>query len=170
MKALIQKHAELIKEILRFLIVGGIATLADLGAYSLVFYVFFKEDHPFKFGIATLDWRIVVSTMVGFTIGVIINYLMSIFFVFKNVENKKKSRSVSGFILFVILGLIGLLLNIGIKQIGNAIILLSSNAWWNLFVFAFATGVVLIYNYISRKLLLFKPKAKIVSIEEEEDE
>ncbi|MGI6714154.1 MAG: GtrA family protein [Bacilli bacterium] len=168
MKEFVQKHAELLKEIIRFLIVGGIATLADLGAYSLVFYVFFQENHPFSLGIATLDWRIVTSTIVGFTVGVIINYVMSIFFVFQNVANRKKSRSVLGFIAFVILGLIGLLINIGIKQAGNAIILLSSNVWWNLFVFALATGVVLIYNYLSRKLLLFKPQPQANKIEHED--
>lgn len=152
MKKFYEKHRDLIWEILRFLLVGGLATLADYITYNLVFYFIIPQG----FSWWLLD-KIFLAKTAGFTIGVIVNYILSILVVFKNVADKSKSQSFGGFALFVFMGIIGLLISIGITNLGNVIYLLESSFWWNTFVFAFATGIVLIYNYITRKLFLFKP-------------
>jgi len=156
---------ETINEIIRFLIVGGVATAVDYLFYNLSYYLVLAgiSDQAWFDGFIRVTPRTVYATLIGFTFGVIVNYIFSIFFVFRNVANKKTSRSVGGYLVFVLLGIIGLFLNIGIKGLGEIIIPLNSNFWWNSFVFAFATGIVLIYNYISRKLILFKPKKNLHS-------
>lgn len=145
-------------EIIRFVIVGGVATLVDFAISSLFQYVIYPNQAiwtilPF----IKVTASVFISTMMGFTFGVIVNYILSILVVFKNVENKKTSRSIRGFLIFVGLGIIGLLLNIAIKELGNSIMAYESSFIWFVAVFAFATLIVLIYNYISRKLILFRP-------------
>jgi putative flippase GtrA len=89
--------------------------------------------------------------------------------VFKNVENKKTSRSVKGFVIFVLLSTIGFLINYAIKELGNLIIDMQTNFLWFVFVFGVATFVVLIYNYISRKLILFRPKKEVLEKKPDEE-
>ena len=149
----------LLHEIIRFVIVGGIAAIVDFAISSLFQYVIYPNPAIWNIlWIFNVTASVFVSTMMGFTLGVIVNYILSILVVFKDVENKKTSRSVGGFLAFVGLGFIGLLINIAIKELGNRIILFESSFIWFAFVFAFVTLIVLIYNYISRKLILFRPK------------
>lgn len=151
----------LMYEIVRFVIVGGVATLVDFVIASLFKYLIYTSSATwFIFGLIPITASVFVSTIMGFTFGVIVNYVLSILVVFKDVEDKKKSRSVMGFIIFVALGTIGFLINLAIKEVGNMILAFEGNFFWFAFVFAFATLIVLIYNYISRKLILFRPSKK----------
>lgn len=145
-------------ELLRFLIVGVICTLVDLGVSSLVQYVIYTDTATKTILGITITLNIFFAALFGFIFGVVTNYVLSIFIVFKNVENKKTSRSVRGFVIFFILSAIGFLINYAIKEVGNMIIPMENNYLWFIFVFGVATFVVLIYNYISRKLFLFKPQ------------
>ncbi|MGE4342093.1 MAG: GtrA family protein [Bacilli bacterium] len=151
----------LMYEILRFVIVGGVATLVDFVIASLFQYLIYTSSATWLIlGLIPITASVFVSTIMGFTFGVIVNYVLSILVVFKDVEDKKKSRSVVGFIIFVALGTIGFLINLAIKEVGNMILAFEGNFFWFAFVFAFATLIVLIYNYISRKLILFRPSKK----------
>lgn len=151
----------LMYEILRFVIVGGVATLVDFVIASLFQYLIYTSSATWLIlGLIPITASVFVSTIMGFTFGVIVNYVLSILVVFKDVEDKKKSRSVMGFIIFVALGTIGFLINLAIKEVGNMILAFEGNFFWFAFVFAFATLIVLIYNYISRKLILFRPSKK----------
>lgn len=147
-------------EILRFIIVGVICTLVDFGVSALVQYVIYPTPEKYVFLGMTITLNIFLAALFGFIFGVITNYILSIVIVFKNVENKKTSRSVGGFMLFVLLSTIGFFINYAIKELGNMIINMETNFLWFVFVFGIATFIVLIYNYISRKLILFRPKKK----------
>ena len=158
-------------EILRFLIVGGIATLADFGVSSLFLYVIYTDNTQLSLLGIHFTKAVLVSTIMGFLTGVIVNYILSIVVVFKNVENKKRSRSVLGFFVFVLLGFIGMVINLLIKEGGNAIIPFEGHFAWFLFVFVVATLIVLVYNYLTRKFILFRaPKKKDNRLEEKEDD
>lgn len=159
----ILSNKQLMLEMLRFIIVGGVATLVDLGISSLIQYYIFPNLGDAKVLFLTIDLTVLVATVAGFSVSVIINYLLSLFFVFNNVDNKSKSRSLKGFLIFIVLAIIGFFINLIIKQIGNVIIPFETNKLWFAFIFFVATGIVLIYNYISRKFLLFKPKHNEVS-------
>ncbi len=158
-------------EIIRFVIVGVICTLVDFGVSALIQYVIYPTAEQYVILGVTITLNIFLAALFGFIFGVITNYILSIVMVFKNVENKKTSRSVGGFLLFVLLSTIGFLINYAIKELGNLIIDMSTNFLWFVFVFGVATFIVLIYNYISRKLILFRPKkeSEEPTLDEERD-
>lgn len=123
---------KLLKQILRFTIVGGIATVIDF----VCLYIF-KEF---------LNLNIILSNTLSFTISVIYNYIASIKWVFDVNKNSKFQ-----FIIFVILSVIGLLINNGILYLFT-----SYTEVYYLLSKVFATLVVMIYNFITRKIFLEK--------------
>lgn len=123
---------KLLKQILRFTIVGGIATVIDF----VCLYIF-KEF---------LNLNIILSNTLSFTISVIYNYIASIKWVFDVNKNSKFQ-----FIIFVILSVIGLLINNGILYLFT-----SYTEFYYLLSKVFATIVVMIYNFITRKIFLEK--------------
>ena len=110
-------------------------------------------------------FSLILSTAFGFCAGLTVNWLLSITFVFKQVSDEKQSRSKKSFAIFTIIGVIGL----GITQLGMflgvnflpEITLFSSTTflgeswtWWISKVIM--TCLVLVWNYVGRKLLVFK--------------
>src|SRR5574344_2828645 len=90
-------------EIIRFLVIGVVATGFDFLTKLLV--------SSWMKGLNS--WLILgVSTLAGFVIGVIVNYIFSILWVFQNVADKGAAKKQSKFWLFVFLGFIGLLISL----------------------------------------------------------
>ena len=154
-----QKNKGIILEILRFLLVGGLATVIDFAVFELCMYVLFS----------TLDetLNLVLSTTCGFVVGLIFNYIFSIIFVFKGAKEDKKTQTIQAFLLFTLIGVIGLGIKIGIQTGGNAlmnVIFSDATGFWawfiDTFVYGVATLIVLVWNYIGRKLLIFKGESK----------
>ena len=97
----------------------------------------------------------------GFVISVIINYLLSMKYVFERKDNMSRRRE---FIVFTVLSLIGLGINEAIIKV--SIDVLYENIMWlkNLLSPALvtagakivATGIVMVYNFITRKIFLEK--------------
>ncbi len=141
-------------EIIRFLIVGGIATVVDFFTMGIVLYLFNPSIYPHFYNVfyGRTDSPSLLANMVGtglgFVVGLIINYVLSVFFVF---INKGKSKSTKGFLQFAVLSAIGLAIHeLGMYLLGG---LLGINEW---IIKILMTFIVLVYNYLSRKLLIFK--------------
>lgn len=158
---------ELIKEILRFLLVGGLATLVDFGIYELCRFILFS-------GLSN-NLNLVLSTSLGFIFGNIVNYILSIIFVFKGAKEDKNTQTVKAFLIFTLIGVIGLGIKVLVQTSGNYLMSLiidwffnnifnfSYSVWvWLLdtFVYCIATLIVLIWNYIGRKIFIFKGENK----------
>lgn len=124
---------KLIIQLIKFGIVGVIATLIDLAVLMLL-----KEF---------MQVDVLVASAVAFSVSVIANYILSMLFVFKSRGNSK----VKEFLVFVILSIGGLLLNQFIMWIGTEIM----TAYY-LWVKAFALVFVPIYNFVTRKIFLEK--------------
>ena len=124
---------KLIIQLIKFGIVGVIATLIDLAVLMLL-----KEF---------MHVDVLVASAVAFSVSVIANYILSMLFVFKGSENSK----VKEFIVFVALSIGGLLLNQFIMWLGTEIM----TAYY-LWVKAFALVFVSIYNFVTRKIFLEK--------------
>ena len=123
---------KLIEQIIRFGIVGAIAFLIDYGIMVLC-----KEIFGFS---------ILISVGIGFTISVIFNYIVSVKWVFNVNENSSKSKQ---FIIFIIFSIIGLFITEFIMYIGTDLMKISY-----LFVKIGATIIVMVFNFITRKLFL----------------
>ncbi len=168
-KLLNLKEKGLGKEILRFIVTGGVATVVDFVVSYLVASLL-----PDSMGV----WKEVVYTAAGFAVGVVVNYFLSVFWVYKNVDENINVRSTKNKILFLVLSLIGLgigiAIMIGFDALDQNVIHADFENWlgfitkgnafsfksfvWAVLFFGFKTLVVLIWNYLSRKKLIFKSK------------
>ncbi len=126
---------------MRYAVVGGIAFLVDFGTL-----VAFQELYLEKF-----SWGVYAATVAGFCSGLAVNYILSLLFVFTQPKDKGKGRSLGAFTVFGIIGLLGLLWT----ELGMwfGIEILSLNY---MIVKVFVTGAVLVWNYLGRKLLIFR--------------
>ncbi len=98
-----------------------------------------------------------ISTGMGFIVGVVINYLMSTYMVYKNAKSNT-SKSIKGMVLFFVLALIGLFIGIGIQYLFYDLLNLKKGITFFSYpvCFVLRTLIVMVYNYISRKLLIYR--------------
>ena len=127
-------NKQLFIQIFRFVIVGGLAFIIDY-----ITLIFFKEI----IGLSLLS-----SAAIAFITSVIFNYIMSIKWVFDVDEEKYVKKN---FIIFIVLSIIGLAITELIMYIGSD--KLSINY---LIVKIFATAIVMVFNFITRKIFLEK--------------
>ena len=153
-----QTKKQLFYEIFRYLLVGGVATIFDYGAW----YVFFTWVLPASLIGQTL--AVIISTAMGFLVGLLVNWALSLTFVFKQVQNQEEAKSAKSFIIFAIVGLIGLVITEVGMLIANVLPTFSFLGfeqflghewkWW--FTKVAMTCIVLVWNYLGRKILIFK--------------
>lgn len=139
----IEKHPRL-WEIFKFLLVGGTATIIDFLIMGLVIYIW---KPPFAE---------VIGTGLGFTAGLIFNYILSIIFVYTGKNNSSaRAKTFLGAVLFAILSLIGLCIHLVGMYVGFD--LLGINEWA---IKVTLTIVILAFNYVTRKMIIFKKRDK----------
>lgn len=137
----ITKNNKTILEFLRFLIVGGIAFIVD---FTVLFI--FKE-----FILKDFYCSLYISTALGFISGLIVNYCLSIFYVFSSAKGTKVGRSMNEILIFAVIGIIGLIISEFGMFIGAEKLELNY-----LLVKIAVTTIVLFWNYFARKILIFK--------------
>ncbi|MDE6746403.1 MAG: GtrA family protein [Oscillospiraceae bacterium] len=140
-KQALDKYIKLFKEFFRYAIVGGIAFLADSGT------LFVFKEFILKGGTKP---EIFASTAMGFIAGLAVNYILSIIFVFKKSENSSSGKGAKAFIVFTVIGIIGL----GLTELGMyaGVYLLK---WHYLVTKVITAALVLVWNYCGRKIFVF---------------
>lgn len=133
-----KKMKKLINQIIKFGIVGGICFFIDYGLMVL-----FTELFSIHY---------LISCGVAFSVSVIVNYLLSMKFVFES----KNSSKIKEVIFFIILSVVGLILNQIVMWFTVDII----NIHYMISKIG-ATVIVMIYNFVTRRLLLEKGMKKI---------
>lgn len=133
-----EKKKNLLQQILRFAVVGGGAFAIDYGIMILLTEVF---------GINYL-----ISSAISFTVSVIFNYVLSVHWVFNVTDDRSQTQD---FLVFIILSVIGLGINqfimwLGVDKLGIFYMISKIGA----------TAVVMVYNFITRKIFLENDKAK----------
>lgn len=126
------KKNKLLLQIFKFIVVGGTATVIDF----VVLFIL-KEF---------IGLNEIVANTISFTVSVIYNYIASVKWVFDVDQDKSKSKQ---FITFIIFSIIGLLIN-------NLIlwICIDKLSIYYLIGKAIATGIVMVFNFITRKMFL----------------
>lgn len=125
---------KLIEQIIKFGFVGFLCFFIDYGIM-----VFLTE-------IAGIEY--LISSAISFTVSVTVNYILSVTMVFETDKDKNKIKE---FVVFVFLSIIGL----GINQLCM---------WFAVEILGIhymiskigATAVVMVYNFISRKMFIEK--------------
>lgn len=117
---------------MKFGIVGVIATVIDFGIMNILHY--------------GLGVDVVIANTAGFVVSVVFNYLASMKYVFEHKEDMSRQRE---FVIFLILSIIGLLLNDGIVYALNSGLAFEANI-----AKICATAIVMAYNFVTRKIFL----------------
>ncbi len=158
-----QTKTQLFWEIVRFLLVGGVATLCDY----IVFYIFRQWLLPNHL-LNTAAWDIfslILATALGFIVGLLVNWVLSVHFVFRAVRDERQARSRKSFMLFTIIGIIGLIITelgvVLLVQIFPAVTLFGVESFlalpWSEWIAKIVmTCIVLVWNYLGRKIFIFK--------------
>ncbi len=166
-------------ELVRFLICGLAAALTD--------YLFAQLTVLATHNFLDKTWVTIISTAIGFIFGVAVNYVISTFWVYQNVDQNINTKSKRFMMWFFILSLCAMLLSIGAMLLCNLVVIsnwgaennivnlsvmelikenginfLTTFIFWAYFIsFCIKTIVGLVFNYFTRKYILYKePKEK----------
>lgn len=123
---------KLIAQIMKFVLVGGLSFVFDF----IIYYIltnFFSVYY-------------LIAGFFSFSLSVIFNYLMSMKYVFKSKDDLKKSHE---FVIFVTLSVLGLGLNL--LSLYVLVDLFKMN---DLIAKVFVAGIVMIFNFVTRKIFL----------------
>lgn len=124
---------KLIKQVIKFGLVGVIASLIDFGLLTML-TEFFNVYY-------------LISAAVSFVVSTIFNYIASMRFVFESkFEKKQRHKEV---IIFLVLSIIGLIVN----QVMMWFFVDIMNIYY-IFGKVLATVIVMIWNFVSRKIWL----------------
>ena len=130
---------KLIAQFMKFGVVGIIAFCIDYGLLA--------------FCTEILHINYLISATIGFTVSVVFNYLASMRYVFTHKEDMSRRRE---FVIFVVLSIIGLIINNALMWAGVELLQwpdwLQDHAY--LIVKVFATAVVMVWNFVTRKIFL----------------
>ena len=137
MKSAISNKRNIVGQFLRYFVTGGLAFIVDFGVFSLALYYF--------------DIHYLIANLIGLMAGNVVNYLLSLGWVFSAEKRKMEKHRVLEITVFVVISLIGVGLNevLMLFMVGK----LSLNEMFSKVV---AAGVVLVYNFLARKFILFR--------------
>lgn len=181
----------LLFEILRFGIVGVACALVEMAFQLLIINCICKPTGLFGAGDAGYYGSWAIAYTFSFIVSVILNYVLSRVFVYQNVSKDADTKSAKAFWIYFWLAVGGWLIGLGLfellvllcnvcfgiqvdpdmtkgfseAQSGGAMVF-----WSWLIIFAIKTLVVMFYNYITRKIIIFKkPKEEAASEEKASD-
>lgn len=123
-------------QFVRYGVVALVAFAIDFG----LLYVFTRYAHIFY----------LVSATLSFSISLVVNYLLSIAWVFSRRADMSRSREMSGFALIGVIGLGLNLIVIGFLTSVTGIYYLDSKL--------IATVVVFFWSFVARRYLIFRPE------------
>lgn len=159
-----QTIKELFWEFFRFLLVGGLSTIVDYA----IFYLFRQCILPSSLIAESGAWdsvSLIIATALGFLCGLVTSWTFSLKFVYRNLKDREQAGSKKSFILFAIIGFFGLIITeIGMHVIVGAcpeIFLFQTTEllglpWKEWLAKMIMTCIVLVWNYLGRKIFIFK--------------
>ncbi len=149
-----EKQKSTVLEFIRYCFVGGIAAVVDTAAFAAVRELCFDGSKS--------NTAIIIGTAAGFIAGIIVNYILSMAVVFKTEEQQKKGRNKKAVAIFVAVGIVGLILTLLLQSFGEKVVLAkligSDNRLLKYGVKVVVMGIVLVWNYVGRKIFVFGGK------------
>jgi len=141
-------------QIIKFGLVGGLCFVIDF-----VISFFGAKLLRETIGVGT-DNAALIAACCGFIISVVVNYILSMKFVFERKEDMDRRKE---FVIFFVLSVVGLLINEVIIKVSMVV---ANNVFTAIYVKypdlitagakIVATAVVMVYNFITRKMFLEK--------------
>ena len=157
-KGMDSKMKKLVEQIMKFGAVGFLCFFIDYLVGLVVLHVVLGVG---VFGENSFSMGSQIGSALGFTVSVIVNYILSFKFVFERKEDMNRKAE---FVVFIILSVVGLGLNqvivwICTVPIYNQVAWIQKYLGYNLVYTAakvIATAIVMVYNFITRKIFLEK--------------
>ena len=142
-----EKNKKLILEFFRYAVVGGVSAVVDMAVnYLMLFYVLggTKDDRGL----------VAAAVAAGFVVGLTTNFILSNIFVFRSEEQREKGKTAGGFLIYAAVGFSGFL----ITELGTLLgtLVIGDSGIWYLALTCFVKGIVLIWNYVGRKIFVYK--------------
>lgn len=128
-------------EFARYVVVGGLAFVADFVALIIL------QEFVFK----AVSYGVYISAVFAFCVGLLVNYLLSITFVFTSKSARGRGRTFGAFILFSIICVLGLVWT----ELGMWVGIEKCKFDYKL-VKIVVSGIVLFWNYFCKKYLIFR--------------
>ncbi len=133
-KLLVNETNNWMAQLFRYVIVGGIAFVVD---YGLLFVL-----------TEYLHFHYLVSATISFIAGLIVNYAISTSWIFRHSKLENKWME---FLIYSLIGVVGLLVN-------NGMLYLLTDYLHIHYMFSklITAAVVMVWNFVGRKVILFK--------------
>ncbi|WP_077152602.1 GtrA family protein [Bacteroides bouchesdurhonensis] len=138
-KILFENTTNLFIQLFRYTLVGGLAFVVDFGL------LFFLTEY--------VRLHYLISATISFLAGLLVNYVISTQWIFR--DSKIKNKKVE-FILFGLIGVIGLILN-------NVLIYLFTDVVGLYYMLSKLVTAIIVYmwNFLGRRYFLFNAKSKM---------
>ena len=132
-------RGSLLGQFVRYLVTGGLAFAVDFGLFALCLYKF--------------DWHYLLANLVGLIAGLVLNYVLSVVWVFSECKRVLEHKKTAEFGIFAVVGFAG----VGINQLLMYLMVgqLELNEVFSKMV---AAVIVLMWNFGARKLMLFRER------------
>lgn len=127
-----EKTTNIFIQFFRYIFVGGFAF------WRRIYFVVMRKRMNYM-----------IAAAIAFVVGLAVNYALSIWFVFS--ESSKVKNKVKEFVVYGIIGLIGLLITEGIMYLFTDVFGL-----YFLISKIIAAAIVLVWNFAARKVVLYK--------------
>ena len=131
----------IVGQFLRYFVTGGLAFIVDFGAFALALYYF--EIHY------------LIANLIGLMAGNVVNYLLTVGWVFSTEKRKMEKHVFLEVVIFVLISLVGMGLNELLMYVFVDMLTIQEMVSKVL-----AAIIVLLYNFLARKFILFKSGKK----------
>ena len=145
----------LLFEFIRYCVVGGTAFLVETATHWLLWKFVFTDTQS---GV-----NIFIVTTIGFLVGLAVNYILSVVWVFTTEKQQKQGKTVKAFLIFALIGLVGYGIKVLLMYLGALCFGISNSDFSAETVplqyyatHIISAGIVLVWNYIGRKVIIFR--------------
>ena len=129
-------------QFLRYFVTGGLAFVVDFGAFALALYYF--------------DIHYLIANLIGLAAGNVVNYLLTVGWVFSTEKRKMEKHVFLEVVVFVLISLFGMGLNEFLMYVFVGLL-----AVQEMLSKVVAAIIVLLWNFFARKYILFKSSNKV---------
>jgi len=129
-------------QFLRYFVTGGLAFVVDFGAFALALYYF--------------DIHYLIANLIGLAAGNVVNYLLTVGWVFSTEKRKMEQHVFLEVVVFVLISLFGMGLNEFLMYVFVGLM-----AVQEMLSKVVAAIIVLLWNFFARKYILFKSNNKV---------
>ena len=150
-KLLFEKTNNSFIQFLRSVIVGAVATIIDIGVLTVLVEAF--------------NVNVFIATAIGFIVGLLVNFFISSVWVFE--KSKVVKNRVSEFIIFALIGVVGLIINELIVNFFD--LYLAKSLIFGSFIDSdkyyligklVATVIAFVWNFFARKFIIYRNEEK----------